>query len=66
MVSMTRAPPDVDRIGTDELRRLLIEQNFEATNARLSDGMFTCRGEKLERFCSRGIHLENCSLDMES
>ena len=51
MVSMTRAPPDVDRIGTDELRRLLIETlgkvaDLTAENAALREEIARLKGLK--------------------
>ena len=51
MVSMTGAPPDVDRIGTDELRRLLIEAlgkvaGLAAENAALREEIARLKGLK--------------------
>ena len=51
MVSMTRAPPDVDRIDTDELRRLLIEAlgkvaGLTAENAALREEIARLKGLK--------------------
>jgi len=51
VVSMTGAPPDVDRIGTDELRRLLIEAlgkvaGLAAENAALREEIARLKGLK--------------------
>ncbi len=51
MVSMTGSPPDVDRIGTDELRRLLIEAlgkvaGLAAENAALREEIARLKGLK--------------------
>jgi Transposase IS66 family len=51
VVSMTRSPPDVDRIDTDELRRLLIEAlgkvaGLTAENAALREEIARLKGLK--------------------
>ena len=51
MVSMTGSPPDVDRIGTDELRGLLIEAlgkvaGLTAENAALREEIARLKGLK--------------------
>jgi hypothetical protein len=51
VVSMTGAPPDLDRIGTDELRRLLIEAlgkvaGLTAENAALREEIARLKGLK--------------------